>query len=227
MNKSVLIIEDDKSIQKFLSMALTKEGYEVFTSENGIDGISTFYNYSPDLILLDLGLPDFDGSKVLEALRETSDIPIIIISARDRENEKISALDSGADDYIVKPFGVGEVLARIRAALRRYSPKDAAEKEFTLDYLTVDFNRRLVFVHGKEVHFTPLEYKMLCVMIEYRGKVMTHKNIQDKVWDTPTNDEYQTLRVFIANIRRKIEDDGSNPRYIITEIGVGYRFADT
>ena len=128
MNKSVLIIEDDKSIQKFLSMALTKEGYEVFTSENGIDGISTFYNYSPDLILLDLGLPDFDGSKVLEALRETSDIPIIIISARDRENEKISALDSGADDYIVKPFGVGEVLARIRAALRRYSPKDAAER---------------------------------------------------------------------------------------------------
>lgn len=226
MVKTVLIIDDDKSIQKFLSMALVKDGYKVLTSENGIDGISTFYNNMTDMILLDLALPDFDGIKVLDALRESTDIPIIIISERDTENEKVLALDSGADDYIVKPFGVSEVLARIRAAFRRYTPKESPEKEFRLDYLTVDFSRRQVFVHGKEVHFTPLEYKILCTMIEYRGKVMTHKNIQDKVWNAPTTDDYQTIRVFVANIRRKIENDGSKPRFITTEIGVGYRFAD-
>jgi two-component system KDP operon response regulator KdpE len=155
-----------------------------------------------------------------------SDIPVIIISARGQEKEKIAALDLGADDYITKPFNIGELLARIRVAIRRYIPKSTENDIFQLNALKVDFQKRKVFISDIEIHLTPLEYKMLELLINNSGKVLTHKYIQEKVWGYASTDDYQSVRVFMANIRRKIEDDTSKPKYIITEVGVGYRFVE-
>ena len=226
MNETVLIIEDDKTIQKFLNISLKTKGYNIIGVETGMEGISAFMMEKPNIILLDLGLPDADGIEILEDIRRQSDIPIIIISARDQEKEKILALDAGADDYVVKPFGPGELMARIRVALRNKNGSNQAESVFELDYLKVDFDKRKVFIRDNEVHLTPLEYKMLSLLIKYKGKVLTHKFIQQNVWGCETTDEYQGLRVFMANIRRKLKDNSSNPRFIITEMGVGYRFVD-
>ena len=226
MNERVLIIEDDKTIQKFLNISLKTKGYDIIGVETGMEGISAFMLEKPNIILLDLGLPDSDGIEILKDIRRQSDIPIIIISARDQEKEKILALDAGADDYVVKPFGPGELMARIRVALRNKNGNNPAESVFELDYLKVDFDKRKVFIKDSEVHLTPLEYKMLSLLIKYKGKVLTHKFIQQNVWGCESTDEYQGLRVFMANIRRKLKDNSSNPRFIITEMGVGYRFVD-
>ena len=181
----------------------------------------------PDLILLDLGLPDIDGMEVLGQIRQESEVPVIVVSARGMEQEKVGALDAGADDYITKPFNAGELLARIRVALRHRSSAPRQEPVFELDTLKMDFEKRKVSVRGEEVHLTPIEYKMLSLLVNNSGKVLTHHYIQQEVWGYDTTDDYQSLRVFMANIRRKIEEDSTKPRFILTEVGVGYRFVES
>lgn len=222
----VLIIEDDKSIQNLLKISLKASGYTCEATETGLSGLSLLMANNPDIILLDLGLPDIDGAEVLAQIRMGSSVPVIVISARDQEREKVAALDAGADDYITKPFNIPELLARIRVALRHALPQDTAPTRFSVGGLIIDFERRIVTVDGLEVHLTPIEYRLLVLLAEHSGKVLTHQFIQKKVWGYETNDEYQSLRVFMANIRRKIEPNSSHPLYILTEIGIGYRLAE-
>ncbi|MEG0784418.1 MAG: response regulator transcription factor [Christensenella sp.] len=225
-NARILVIEDDKIILNFLSISLKTSGYGLVTAQNGLDGISLSLANNPDVILLDLGLPDIDGIEVLHQIRDASDVPIIVVSARGQEREKVEALDSGADDYITKPFSIGELLARVRAALRKRVPQPAGKAEFRMDALIIDFEKRRVSVDGQEVHLTPIEYKLLNLLVENKGKVLTHSFINKQVWGYEYTEDSQSLRVFMANIRRKIESDTARPRYIMTEVGVGYRFAD-
>ncbi len=222
----ILIIEDDKNILNFLSISLKTNGYQYETACSGVAGISAFLNEQPDLVLLDLGLPDMDGLAVLAQIRRSSEVPILVVSARGQEKEKVEALDGGADDYLTKPFHIGELLARIRVALRKAQPKIVKNELFTLDTLTIDFTKRKVWVEGKEVHLTPMEYKLLALLVQYSGRVLTHGFIIKEVWGYQEEADSQSLRVFMANIRRKIERDTTNPRFILTEIGVGYRFVD-
>ena len=223
---SVLVIEDDKSIQNFIRITLKSKGYNSVFADDGLTGISYFYANNPDIILLDLGLPDIDGMEVLSQIRKESDIPIIVVSARGMEQEKVAALDEGADDYLTKPFHAGELLARIRVALRHKNGMMKQEAAFELDGFYMDFEKRRLIVRGEEVHVTPIEYKMLKLLVLNAGKVLTHHFIQNEIWGYDTNDDYQSIRVFMANIRRKIEEDSANPRFIITEVGVGYRFTE-
>lgn len=225
-NTTILIVEDDKTIQNFLKVTLKTQNYNYIIAETGLSGLSLFYANRPDLVLLDLGLPDIEGIEVLKQIRQNSSIPIIVVSARSSETEKVMALDYGSDDYVTKPFNAAELLARIRAALRHCLKEKVSEPIFELDYLKVDFERRHVWVKDQEIHLTPNEYKMLVLLITNRGKVLTHHFIQENVWGYETTDDYQSLRVFMANIRRKIEIDSSSPHFIITEVGVGYRFVE-
>lgn len=225
-NTTILIVEDDKIIQNFLKVTLKTQNYNYIIAETGLSGLSLFYANRPDLVLLDLGLPDIEGIEVLKQIRQNSSIPIIVVSARSSETEKVMALDYGSDDYVTKPFNAAELLARIRAALRHCLKEKVSEPIFELDYLKVDFERRHVWVKDQEIHLTPIEYKMLVLLITNRGKVLTHHFIQENVWGYETTDDYQSLRVFMANIRRKIEIDSSSPHFIITEVGVGYRFVE-
>lgn len=224
-NTTILIVEDDKTIQNFLKVTLKTQNYNYIIAETGLSGLSLFYANRPDLVLLDLGLPDIEGIEVLKQIRQNSSIPIIVVSARSSETEKVMALDYGSDDYVTKPFNAAELLARIRAALRHCLKEKVSEPIFELDYLKVDFERRHVWVKDQEIHLTPIEYKMLVLLITNRGKVLTHHFIQENVWGYETTDDYQSLRVFMANIRRKIEIDSSSPHFIITEVGVGYRLS--
>ncbi|MDF2887141.1 MAG: DNA-binding response regulator [Lacrimispora sp.] len=223
---SVLVIEDDKSIQNFIRITLKTKGYNSVFADDGLTGISCFYANNPDIILLDLGLPDIDGMEVLSQIRKESNIPVIVVSARGMEQEKVNALDEGADDYLTKPFHAGELLARIRVALRHKSGIVKQETAFELEGFNMDFEKRKLIVRGEEVHVTPIEYKMLKLLVLNAGKVLTHHFIQNEIWGYETNDDYQSIRVFMANIRRKIEEDSANPRFIITEVGVGYRFTE-
>ena len=223
----ILVIEDDKTIQNFIRITLKTKGYRCDLADDGLTGISCFYANNPDLILLDLGLPDLDGMEVLDQIRQESDVPVIVVSARGMEQEKVGALDAGADDYITKPFNAGELLARIRVALRHRSSAPKQEPVFEPDTFKMDFEKRKVFVRGGEVHLTPIEYKMLTLLVNNSGKVLTHHFIQQEVWGYDTTDDYQSLRVFMANIRRKIEEDSTKPRFILTEVGVGYRFVES
>ena len=225
-NTTILIVEDDKTIQNFLKVTLKTQNYNYIIAETGLSGLSLFYANRPDLVLLDLGLPDIEGIEVLKQIRQNSSIPIIVVSARSSETEKVMALDYGSDDYVTKPFNAAELLARIRAALRHCLKEKVSEPIFELDYLKVDFERRHVWVKDQEIHLTPIEYKMLVLLITNRGKVLTHHFIQENVWGYEPTDDYQSLRVFMANIRRKIEIDSSSPHFIITEVGVGYRFVE-
>ena len=225
-NTTILIVEDDKTIQNFLKVTLKTQNYNYIIAETGLSGLSLFYANRPDLVLVDLGLPDIEGIEVLKQIRQNSSIPIIVVSARSSETEKVMALDYGSDDYVTKPFNAAELLARIRAALRHCLKEKVSEPIFELDYLKVDFERRHVWVKDQEIHLTPIEYKMLVLLITNRGKVLTHHFIQENVWGYETTDDYQSLRVFMANIRRKIEIDSSSPHFIITEVGVGYRFVE-
>lgn len=225
-NTTILIVEDDKTIQNILKVTLKTQNYNYIIAETGLSGLSLFYANRPDLVLLDLGLPDIEGIEVLKQIRQNSSIPIIVVSARSSETEKVMALDYGSDDYVTKPFNAAELLARIRAALRHCLKEKVSEPIFELDYLKVDFERRHVWVKDQEIHLTPIEYKMLVLLITNRGKVLTHHFIQENVWGYETTDDYQSLRVFMANIRRKIEIDSSSPHFIITEVGVGYRFVE-
>ena len=226
--ETVLIVEDDKYITNFISMSLKNEGYHALTAATGQEALQLDYANNPDLVILDLGLPDMDGQKLISQIRQYSDKPILVVSARQEEQEKIKALDLGADDYMTKPFYMGELLARIRAAKRKRGGIGAAGSEpvFQWDSLTVDFEKHLVFVDGEEIHLTPYEYKLLRLLIQNRGKVLTHQYILHEIWGYSEVDNSRSLRVFMTTLRRKIEKDPSNPRFILTEIGVGYRFAN-
>ena len=221
-NEKVLIVDDEQSIRLFLKLTLTSQGYETLEAYSGKEALSKAATEKPDIIILDIGLPDIDGIEVTRSLREWTQIPIIILSVRGSEKDKIAALDLGADDYLTKPFVVGELLARIRAALRR-SVKTAGEPSFKTGDLEVDLERRLVKVAGNELQLTPNEYELLKVFIIHAGKVMTHKHLLSAVWGPEYIGESHMLHVNISNLRRKIEPDPSRPQIIITESGVGYR----
>ena len=225
MAKKILIVEDDPAIVRLLNVALKTNDYDVIIANTGIEGISKFLSENPDLILLDMGLPDIDGGEVLDQVRASSNKPVIIVSARGRENEKVLALDNGANDYITKPFNIGELLARVRVAFRN-AAKNEVSDTFELDYLKVEFSKHKVSVDGKDIHLTPIEFRLLKLLIDNKGKVLTHSYIQKTIWGYATEDDYQSLRVFMATLRRKIEKDTNNPRFILTEVGVGYRLAD-
>ena len=223
--KTILIVEDDKYITHFLSISLKEEDYGLWTAKTVKEAVSLFYANRPDLVILDLGLPDGDGMEVIESIREIADTPIIIVSARLDEDEKIRALDAGADDYVTKPFYMGELQARIRAALRKkenYTPDKSSC--FEQGDLAVDFEKRQVTVAGEEIHLTPIEYRILTLLIANRGKVLTHNYILKEIWGYAEGVEAGTLRVFVATLRRKIEKNPSQPQHIVTEVGVGYRF---
>lgn len=226
--KEILIVEDDKYILNFISMSLKKEKYGYVTAKSVMEALSLFYANQPDLVILDLGLPDGDGMEVIAKIRERSAVPVIVVSARQEEKEKIKALDLGADDYVTKPFYMGELMARIRAALRKST---AAKSENTADifecgYLTVDNEKHQVLVDGNEIHLTPIEFKILNLLIVNRGKVLTHHYIIDEIWGHMEGVEPGNLRVFMATLRRKVEKEPTNPRFILTEVGVGYRFKE-
>lgn len=224
---TILVIEDDTNIARFLSISLQTYGYKTLSAESGASGLSLFLSASPDLILLDLGLPDIDGMEVLDRIRTQSDTPVIVVSARDEEEQKVEALDNGADDYITKPFYLRELLARVRVALRKKQPRAAVPAEFVLEGFRLDFQRRKVYIDQAEVHLTPIEYKLLTLLVEHAGRVLTHGFIIKEVWGYDENEDSQSLRVFMANLRRKIEKNSAKPRYLLTEVGVGYRFSDT
>ena len=218
----VLVVDDEPAIQRFLRTALSAEGYAVFTADTGEEALSGVTTHRPDLIILDLGLPDMDGSEVTRRVREWSPVPIIILSVRGQEADKIEALDAGADDYLTKPFSAGELLARMRVALRRASAPESSPV-FVSGELVVDMARRLVTAGGREVQLTPTEYDILRALATHAGMVLTHRQILRQVWGAGYDQETHILRVNVSNLRRKIEPDASRPTYILTEPGVGYR----
>ncbi len=226
--KTILIVEDDKYIVNFMSMTLKDEEYGYFVAKSVKEAISLFYANQPDMILLDLGLPDGDGLEVVKNVRELSNTPIIVVSARQEEQEKIQALDAGADDYVTKPFYMGELMARIRVAMRKMESMalENTEEVFRQDYLIVDYAKRSVMIDEEEIHLTPIEYKILVLLIANRGKVLTHNYILKEIWGYAKGAEAGTLRVFMATLRRKIEKNPAEPRFIVTEVGVGYRFKE-
>ena len=221
----ILIIEDEIPIRRFLKASLVNENYRVVEADSGEQGLRLAVQQPPDGVILDLGLPDMDGHQVMSQLREWYSGPVIILSARDQEQEKIHALDQGADDYVTKPFAIGELLARLRTAFRHYQPNRTEESQLTIDTLTIDFARHAVIVRGQPVHLTPLEFKLLGTMAKQAGRVLTHRYLLREVWGPLSSQENHYLRVFVAGLRRKIEQDPARPRFIITEQGVGYRFA--
>ena len=224
----VLIVEDETPMRSFLRTALAAQDYRVAEAESAKDALIAATTKNPDLILLDLGLPDADGIDLTRKIREWSRVPIIVISARGREDDKVAALDAGADDYLTKPFGVNELLARIRVGLRHaaLAGSDSPEAVIEVGPLRIDQVRREVAVAGQEVHLTPIEYRLLALLAKNAGRVLTHRQILKEVWGPPYAGETHYLRVFMAQLRRKIEDDPARPRLIVTEPGVGYRMRD-
>ncbi len=226
----ILVIEDEEIICNFISAVLASNDYRVVKAQTGREGLSMFTSHAPDIILLDLGLPDIDGVELLKKIRQWSNTPVVVVSARGHEREKVEALDLGADDYIVKPFGTAELLARIRTAIR-HSPKATIVREslgdgkITIGELEIDYSKREVSLSGEKIHLTPIEYKILVLLSKNAGKVLTHDFIIREIWGIYT-DESHTLRVNMANIRRKIEMNPGAPKYILTEVGVGYRMVD-
>ena len=217
----ILVVDDERPIRQFLNVSLSGQ-YTVFEAANGEDALQSVVINHPDLVLLDLGLPDMDGVEVTRRLREWTKIPIIIVSVREREMDKIAALDAGADDYLTKPFGIGELLARIRVAARR-SVQTEEHPIFQLNDLMVDLTQRIVTVRGEGVTLTPTEYDILRTLIQFSGRVLTHHQLLKQVWGDAYQDEIHLLRVNVSNLRKKIEVDASRPKYILTEPGVGYR----
>jgi len=221
---TVLIIEDEVPIRRFLRAGFAGI-YRVVEATTGREGLQMATTYNPDIILLDLGLPDIDGVQVVKELREWSQVPVLILSARGLEADKVQALDSGANDYITKPFGMSELLARIRACLRTRPQTPAPESPaIETETLRIDTNKREVFRRGELVHLTPTEYKLLSILVQNAGKVLTHKQLLEKVWGAAYSRETQYLRVYMGQLRHKLEDDPGRPRHLITESSVGYRF---
>lgn len=227
---TILIIEDEKNIQTFISKILKKHDYRVLLADRAQEGLSMIQSQCPDVVLLDLGLPDMDGIEIIRNVRTWTSIPIIVISARSAEKEKVQALDLGADDYITKPFGTSELLARIRASLRHSNRLMTDSSLYIRPYqcgsFVLDFSKRLVTIDGKEVHLTPIEYKIVAYLAQNSGKVVTYAAILSNVWEPNTDDDNKILRVNMANIRRKLEHDPAQPQYIFTEVGIGYRMKE-
>ena len=229
VDPKILIVEDEKKISNFMKATLSANHYEVLTAATGTEAVSLLSSHCPDLMLLDLGLPDMDGLNVIEASRKWSGIPIIVVSARMQESDKVRALDLGADDYITKPFGTDELLARIRTALRHSlmrKSSSASVRQFHCDTLSIDFERRLVTLEGAPVHLTQNEYKIVSLLALNAGKVITYDMLLKELWGPGVSENNQMLRVHMANIRRKLEKDPAEPRYLFTEVGVGYRMAE-
>ena len=221
----VLVVEDEPQMLRFLRASLATHGYRLIESTTAVDGLAQAAARNPEVVLLDLGLPDLDGIEVTKRLREWTQMPIIVISARGQDEDKIHALDAGADDYLTKPFSVGELLARIRVALRHAAQTASGKEEphFAIGELAVDLGKRQVFVEGAEVHLTPTEYRLLATMIKYAGRVVTHRQLLKEVWGPPYVEHTQYLRVFMGQLRQKLEPDPAKPRFLINEPGVGYR----
>lgn len=228
MKTLALIVEDEAAISNFIKVSLETQGYQCLAVETGAQALAMQASHRPDVVILDLGLPDIDGVKVIETIRERAGVPIIVVSARGHEREKVEALDAGADDYLTKPFGMAELLARIRVAIRHSrldrSPDNSQVFEFA--DLRIDFDKMRVKLDGADVHLTPIEYSIITLLAQHQGKVLTHKFIINKVWGASSIGDTQKLRVTMGNLRRKVETDTANPRYIFTEVGVGYRLAD-
>jgi two-component system KDP operon response regulator KdpE len=222
-NPIVLLIEDERQMRRFLRVSLSANGYELIEAETADEGMTLAAAHNPDLVLLDLGLPDLDGLEVTQRLREWTHVPILVISARGQEEDKIKALDAGADDYLTKPFGVGELLARIRVALRHAAKTEGGEVLFSLGELKVDLARRQVLLRDVEVHLTPIEYRLLTTLIKHAGRVLTHRQLLREVWGPNASEQTHYLRVYMGQLRHKLERDPSRPRYLVTEPGVGYR----
>jgi two-component system, OmpR family, KDP operon response regulator KdpE len=224
----VVVVEDEPQIRRFLRAALAGQGYRVYEASTGADGLVEVASRQPELVILDLGLPDVDGIDFIRKVREWSAVPVIVLSARGQEADKVAALDAGADDYLSKPFSVGELMARLRVALRhRARVSDGAlESAFSVGELHVDLAARRVTVGGAQVHLTPIEYRLLVALVHHPGKVITHRQLLQEVWGPAYGEETHYLRVHVAHIRGKLEQDPSRPRYVITEPGVGYRLRD-
>ena len=229
--QTVLIVEDESNIASFITTILTANGYAVLTAQTGSTAMMLISSQSPDIIILDLGLPDMDGQNIIKSVRSWSQVPIIVLSARTQEREKVNVLDMGADDYITKPFGTSELLARVRTALRHASRLGTNEGlgqcgKFVSGDLTVDFDKRHAFVAGKDIHLTQNEYKLVALLAQYAGRVLTYDFLIKKLWGPNAPNDNQILRVNMANIRRKLEANPAEPKYIFTEIGVGYRMVE-
>lgn len=227
LRPTILIIEDEPALQRFLRVTLEAQNFKVIVAPAGEQGLRHVSTAGPDLIILDLGLPDMDGVEVTRKLREWSAIPIIVVSARGKEQDKVVALDAGADDYLTKPFGVSELLARVRVVLRHLATanKDTGEPVFESGGLRVDLGRREVSVDQKPVHLTPNEFKLLSVLVKNAGRVLTHKQLLRDVWGPGSAEENHYLRVYMNQLRQKLEADAAQPKYLLTEPGVGYRLA--
>jgi len=219
----ILVVDDEPQIRRFLRLGLDGHGFEVLEAATAAEALRVAATGRPDLVVLDLGLPDREGFDVLAALREWSRVPVIVLSVRGREDEKVRAFELGGDDYVVKPFGMAELLARIRAALRRRVEAEAPEPVFRVGGLEVDLVRRMVRAGGREVRLSPKQYRLLQVLVANSGKVVTHRQLLSDVWGAAHRDDVQYLRVFMQKLRRQIEDDPARPVYLITELGVGYR----
>ncbi len=223
----IVVIEDDPQIRRFLRTSLSVQGFQVIEAETGERGVVEVGTRKPELVILDLGLPGMDGIAVIRKVREWSAVPIIVLSARNQENNKIAALDAGADDYLTKPFSIGELLARIRVSLRHATQfaGDSVEMLFCVGDLQVDLSRRSVHIGDQEIHLTPIEYRLLTVLIRHAGKVLTHRQLLLDVWGPAYVEHAHYVRIYMGQLRRKLEVDPTQPRYLLTEAGVGYRLA--
>ena len=231
IREKILVIEDEKSIAHFISTILTANGYDAMRASSGAEAMSMISSHCPDLVILDLGLPDMDGIEVLKSVRKWSSLPVVVVSARHHEHDKVEALDYGADDYISKPFGTSELLARIRTAIRHTrttlsDPQIAQSGKFTTGDLTIDYDKHQVLMHGENAKLTVNEYKIVALLGKYAGKVLTYDFIIRELWGPKAKTDNQILRVNMANIRRKVEKDPSHPEYLFTEVGVGYRMRE-
>ncbi|MGZ5559744.1 MAG: response regulator [Methylobacter sp.] len=222
----ILVIEDDPQTRRLLKTNLYNRGWRVIEAENGKDGLALVKSDSPDLVILDLGLPDIDGISVTKRLRQLSDLPILVLSARSQEQNKIMALDAGADDYLTKPFSTGELHARLQALLRRVMRTINNMETFQTGELTVELARRKVFIAGNEVHITPIEYRLLSILVRHAGLVVTHRQLLKEVWGVEHIHDQHYLRVYMGQLRHKLEINPARPRYLQTEVGVGYRLVD-
>jgi two-component system KDP operon response regulator KdpE len=226
--KLILIADDEARMRRFIKMNLDLEGYRVIEASNGLEALDRVREDLPDLVLLDVMMPELDGFETLRIIRETSTVPVIMLTVRDDESDKVKGLELGADDYVTKPFGPRELASRIKAVLRRTEMDSSGDSSLIMvdDYLQLDFARRQVFAGGQEVKLRPTEYRLLYHLVQNAGQVLTHEMILSKVWGYEYRDESQYVRLYITYLRQKIEPDPSNPRYILTERGIGYRFVD-
>ena len=231
IREKILVVEDERSISRFISTILDNNGYEAVQARTGAEAQSMISSHCPDLVILDLGLPDMDGLEILRSLRSWSSLPVVVVSARDHERDKVAALDLGADDYLTKPFGTEELLARVRTAIRHTrttsgNSEIARQGTYTVGELTIDYNKHQVLVRGENVKLTLSEFRIVALLGKYAGKVLTYDFIIKELWGPRAGDDNQILRVNMANIRRKVEKNPAEPEYLFTEVGVGYRLAE-